>query len=434
MTGFIGSCGWALSRVQVLDDHRGMKLRQTLASLFVSHTCWAASVTYLVSENAGACHEVRVPKWSRPTTRSDEPWPISTWGCQYDLRAPSQGSIYIGLSCGSPSMWKMKERYSLDLAKPGSVGPIDEASWNAAPVLEPNFPRPPEQATYQADGLRYRDHLLAKSGPNWDLYAKAAVSPGESRVAVFSYDGIVQRSYEFSFQPERFDGTYWTEIYDVASGKRLIHIHGKFKRVDLTELQGKSYWYSGRFFVEPLETDGMHRLLVCDVDAAATSSGVTGVDAPVPLSRAKPYLNHTRSEYQMRFLDTNVPQAQVVAFRDEPVMCPGSTELIKSVNVTAVLDVQVPGTYSLQLGLHASNGQHSRWQFGQAEVHPGKDEITVSFPGNLLRLWLKSDGPLTVESGQLIRHVSDGQYLAQNVTVTAATRAYSIGRIASVCP
>jgi hypothetical protein len=178
----------------------------------------------------------------------------------------------------------------------------------------------------------------------------------------------------------------------------------------------------------------MHRLLVCDVDAAAVSSGVTGVDAPVPLSRAKPFLNHTRSQFQLRFLDTNVPQAQIVTFRDEPVPCPGSTELIKSVNVTAVLDVQVPGTYWLQLGLRDSSGHHIG-QYGNAEVHPGKDEITVSFPGNLLRLTLRSDGPFTVESGQLTRHVSDGQYWVQNVTDGAAyTKAYSIGRIARVCP
>ena len=422
----------ALSRAQSASDHRCMGLRRTLASVFVTHACWAASVTYLVSENAGACHEVRIPKWSRPKAHSGELWPVSTWGCKYDLRAPSQASIYVGLSCGSVSYWKMNERYSVDLASPENVRPIDEASWNAAPVLEPEFPRAPRPATYQPDGLRYRDHLLAKSGPNWDFYGKAAVSPGESRVAVFSYDGIVQRSYEFSFQPTRFDGTYWTEIYDVASGKRLLHIRGKFKRVDLTELQGKSYWYSGRFFVEPLETDGMHRLLVCDVDSAAKSGGVSEHDAPVPLPRAKPYLNHTRSEFQMRFLDTNVPQAQIVAFRDEPVLCPGSTDLIKSVNVTAVLDVEVPGTYWLELGMRDSSGHTTAWH-GSAELHTGKDEITVSFPGDILRLTLRSDGPLAVESGQLTRQVLDGQYWVQNVTGGAPMKAYPIGRIAGRC-
>jgi len=220
----------------------------------------------------------------------------------------------------------------------------------------------------------------------------------------------------------------------VESGKRLVQIHGKLKGVDLTELQGKSYWYSGRFFIEPLEVNGMRRLLICDVDAAAKVSGAADLDAPVPLSRAKPYLSHTRSQYQMRFLDTNSPQAQITAFRDEPVMCPGTRDMIKSVNMTAALDVQVPGTYWLRLGLRDSGGRSTDWEFGEAEVHAGKDEITVSFPGELLRLFLKSDGPFTIDSGQLTRHVSDGQFLVQNVNGAAATRSYSIARIASRCP
>jgi hypothetical protein len=410
-----------------------MKLNGALVSLFASHICCAANLTYLVSDNAGACHEVRIPKWTRPQDQA-EPWPVSSWGCGYDLRSPSQTSVYIGLSCGSSGYWRMNEKYRIDLGNSRSVSAADGGSWDTAAVLEPENPRSLEQATYQPSGLQYRSHIFPKSGPNWDLYDKASASPGETRVAVYSYDGIVERSYEPSFGPQRFDGTYWTEIYDVASGKRLLQIHGKFKGIDLTELQGKSYWYSGRYFIQPLEVYGMRRLLICDIDAAARSSGVADFDAPVPLSRARPYLNHTRSAYQMRFLETRSSQALITAFRDEPVLCPGASDMIKSVNVTAVLNVQVPGTYWLRLGLRDSSGQATAWQFGTAEVHTGKGEITVSFPGDLLRLSLRSNGPFTIDSGQLTRHVSDGQFLVQNVNSGPTTRAYSIGKIEGRCP
>jgi len=159
----------------VLDDHRVMKLQQTLASLFVSHACWAASVTYAVSENSGACHEVRIPKWSPPPADSTEPWSVSLGNCQYELRTPSQAEIYVGLSCGT-QYWKMNERYSVDLSNSRNVRPIDETSWNAAPVVEFQFPTALQQSTYQPDGLKYRDHLLAKSGPKWDGGENAAAS------------------------------------------------------------------------------------------------------------------------------------------------------------------------------------------------------------------------------------------------------------------
>ena len=201
----------------------------------------------LSPKNAEACHEVRIPKWTWPVNPT-LPLPVSTWGCGYDLRTPNQRSIYIGLPCGSGSYWRMNERYSVDLGNPQNIRPVDEDRWEAAAVREPEHARPLEQATYQPNGLQYRSHLFPKSGSNWDLYGKAVASPGESRVAVYSYDGRVERSYEGSLRPEHFDGTYWTEIYDVASGKRLLQIRGEFKEVDLTELQGKSYWVFGTFF------------------------------------------------------------------------------------------------------------------------------------------------------------------------------------------
>lgn len=289
-----------------------MKRNRLLLALLVSCTCWADSVTYRVTENAAACTEVRIPKWTPPVRDGDRYWPVGSWGCEYDVRSAGGASLYLGLSCGSTVYWRMKEKYVVDLNNPQGIHPIDEGSWEASTVLEPwKHYGNPASARFPPSGMEYEGHLYPKSGSNWDMYGKALPSPGRSRVAVYSYDGIVQRSYEPSFGPQRFDGTYWTEIYDVASTKRLIQIRGGFHGVDLTEFQGKSYWLGGRFFVEPLGVHGMRRVLICDVDAAAKSRVAAETDAPVPLSRAKPYLNHSRSDYGMARLSVESSGSRV---------------------------------------------------------------------------------------------------------------------------
>jgi hypothetical protein len=402
-----------------------MRQKWALIALYVSCTSWAASVTYRVAENAGACSEVRVPKWTRPEVDRDPTFPVSTWGCAYDVRSAGRGSIYLGLSCGSAGYWSMKEKYAVDVSKPQSVRLIDGGGWQVANVLEPANLTEPEHARFQSNGLEYQGHMYPKSGPNWDLYGKALASPGQSRIAVYSYEGIVQRSYEPSFGPQRFEGTYWTEIYDVASAKRLIQIRGGFNGVDLTELQGKSYWYGGRFFLQPLEVKGMRRLLICDVDAAARSNGVAEADAPVPLSRAKPYLHNSRSPYQMRFLETDTPQAHVTAFRDEPVFYPGTSD-IERLNITASLDVQVPGRYLLTLDLSGMQ------EMAEGELSKGEAQLTVPFPVTDLRQ-IGSGGPYTIHLIQLIRLATDGQILAQSGydRLDAKTQPYSLKSIGS---
>ena len=399
---------------------------------FTTCSCWAGRVTYRVTENAGACVEVRIPKWTRPETGDEGPWPVSSWGCEYDMRSKGGSQIYIGLSCGSVSYWRMKEHYAVDLNHSKDVRRIENDRWDAAPVLEPEAYNDGGAAKIQPEGLEYKDHFFAKSGANWDMYGKALASPGRSRMAVYSYEGIVERSYDFSFAPQHFEGTYWTEIYDVASAKRLVQIRGDFHGVDLTEFQGKSVWLGGRFFLQPLAVNGMRRVLICDIDSAARSTGVAESDAPLPLALAKPYLQYSRSYYQLRFLETRDPQAHITGFRDESVLCPASND-IGSIKVTALLDVATPGTYWLRLTLKDQSGSSIEESAG-AEVHAGKDELTVSFPGHLLRLLLKSDGPYTITSGQLTRQVIDGQFWVENVDGQVTTQPYSLPRIKTRCP
>jgi hypothetical protein len=170
-------------------------------------------------------------------------------------------------------------------------------------------------------------------------------------------------------------------------------------------MQGKSFWMGGRFFLQPLDVNGMRRLLLCDIDAAARSDGVAESDAPMPLSRSKPYLNNSASHNQLRLFEPETPQAHITGFRDEPVFYPGTSD-IKSVSVTALLDVQVPGKYWLQLNL---SGIQER---AEAELSAGSAELTIPFPVDHLRE-LGSAGPFKIHSAQLTRQVPDGQIVAE---------------------
>jgi len=233
----------------------------------------------------------------------------------------------------------MKEKYAVDVSHSKDIHRVDQAAWDDAPELELTADEP-EAAKFLDSGVQYEGHLLPKSGPRWEHYKAAALSPGKSRAAVYSYDGTITHMSEQDMSPffwkwfGRMSGTYWTEIYDVPSARRLIQISGAFRGVDLTEVQGKSYWLGGRFYLMPLKPNGMRSFLLCDVDLAAKSSGAGETEAP---ALSDPHAWE-------RFLSPRTPQANMTGLHDEAVLCDG-THNIEAVNVTVSLDVQVPGRY-----------------------------------------------------------------------------------------
>jgi hypothetical protein len=204
----------------------------------------------------------------------------------------------------------------------------------------------------------------------------------------------------------RYNGRYWIDIYDAASARRLIQLRGEFHGDKPDYFQGKAKWLNGSLYVLPLEPRGMRRLLICDVDAAAKASGVAESDAAVPLERAKPYFNHSRSTYQMRFLDPETPQARITGFQDQPVYRPGTNQ-IETVKVTALLEVQTPGRYSLRLDL-ANMQEH-----GEADLDRGNARITIPFAAARLREG-GVGGPFRITWAHLTRQVGDGQKEADN--------------------
>lgn len=419
-------------------------MRRVLVTFLIGSVWAMGSVTYRVSENAAACSDVRIPAWTRPAGSGDPAWQINTWGCEYDVRTRGQ-LLYLGLSCGSALYWRMIEKYAVDLRHPEGIREIGEAMWDTASVQEPTM------GGVWADSPRQQGDAGAKFPKSGPKYAGAAPSPGGSRIAVDSWSGTVRDPPQiFGEYPgsslrfikdmmlARYDGQYWIDIYDQASIRRLVQIRGDFHGDSPVYFQGKAKWLNGRYYLLPLDPRGMRRLLVCDIDAAARVRGVAESDAPVPLARAKPFLQHSRSLYQMRFLKPETPQAHITGFHDEPVINP-TTGHIESVNVTASLDVQIPGEYSLELDL--SDVQER----AVSAVPFGNAELTVAFPVTRLRE-LGLGGPYRIRHARLIRIVDDGQIVAENSfdhevataaqlgtvsLIDASTQAYSLNSLGS---
>jgi hypothetical protein len=136
-------------------------------------------------------------------------------------------------------------KYAVDLSYPKDIHRISQAAWDDAPALKPTKEEA-WPADFLADGIQYQGSLLPKSGPKWDYLQKASMSPGKSRMAVYSFDGTVTRMSEQDMSPWFWKwygplrGTYWTEIYDLLSARLLIQISGAFRGVDLTVVQGRA--------------------------------------------------------------------------------------------------------------------------------------------------------------------------------------------------
>ena len=113
------------------------------------------------------------------------------------------------------------------------------------------------------------------------------------------------------------------------------------------------------------------------------------------------------------------PQAHITAFRDEPVLNP-VTGKIEKVNITASLDVQVPGWYSLELKVsdHTENAT--------GDLSAGAWQLTVSVPVDHL-LESGSAGPFRIDSARLIRQVADGQVVADDRFYTELPTAVGAG-------
>jgi hypothetical protein len=205
--------------------------------LFVLLVCCAAAmgrVRYQVTGNASTCSEVRIPRWTRPAAHANDSRDIDSWGCEYDVRRQAN-TIYVGLSCGSTGYWRMQEKYVVDLAHPGQIRKIDEAVWEAGPVLEPSNGAGFDQYQTQQKPFEYRGKTFPTSGPKW---GGAAPSPAGTRVAVNSWSGTIRdppdlmeytgglREFVIDSIRAHSDGHYWIDIYDAGAYSVWLRFRG----------------------------------------------------------------------------------------------------------------------------------------------------------------------------------------------------------------
>ncbi len=69
------------------------------------------------------------------------------------------------------------------------------------------------------------------------------------------------------------NGHYYVDLYNVASGERVLAIQGEFHGVDPHHFFDKSAWISKRHFVLPLDDKNpRRRFIICDVQRASSTS------------------------------------------------------------------------------------------------------------------------------------------------------------------
>jgi len=278
------------------------------------------------------------------------------------------------------------------------------------------------------------------------------MSPSRSWEAEYTWSGTVRdpvgppsyassiadrmMDWIFPWTAARYEGHYWTDIYDVRSGKRLIQIRGVFHRESPAGFQGRANWFASRFYVMPLEAneeipltlrpEGMRRLLICDVQAAATAKGESDSINPVtPLGK------YSRSSYQTRLLEPETQEAKIVGLHDEPVFRP-NTNTIEGVNVSAAAEVRVPAEYTLDWEVAGTQNRVITY------LSSGIGDLTLLVPAARLRA-LGVNGPYRIKIGRLTRQAGDGEVLSFDPAITAlidlgfsiepingTTRAYSL--------
>jgi len=146
--------------------------RRILLSTLCAAFQLRAGVAYRVTQGGGACHEIRIPKWTPTKEMVDSRRETDTGFCEYELRKASEAKLYIGLVCPAGHLvWKIPEKYGVNLLHPGKLQPAVAAVWESAMELRRSrqFIAPLSGINFRIldTGLEYEGRLLAKSGPKW---------------------------------------------------------------------------------------------------------------------------------------------------------------------------------------------------------------------------------------------------------------------------
>jgi hypothetical protein len=247
---------------------------------------YGGSLSYSVSLNPGACREIHLGQFTVPPAAFTA-YDVVTGYCRPDVRTAGEAWLYATAACHvRGNTWiPAPQKYAVDLSGRKGTRRISEAEWEAAselPVSErPLLPRP--------DVIKWDGPILLPSGPRWKGIGASVpwshLSSTGARAAINSWDGF-EITYTFldptSFgQRDKVKGEYWVDIYETATARPLIRIHGSFRGAEPSIFLNQANWYSDRYYVMPVGGTthvyefNLRDLLVCDADAASRVNGTS---------------------------------------------------------------------------------------------------------------------------------------------------------------
>jgi hypothetical protein len=145
--------------------------------------------------------------------------------------------------------------------------PATEVEWQSGRVLHPLARRVAGRAE-DGDSFPYSGRTLKTSARNWfgsaDMSTRLSIN--EAYLALFTWNGVVNYPDPFGgvLQSSRKEGRYFFDIYNVANGRKVALIRGRFHDFWPGFLIDLSFWLEGSRFVVPL-SDDMRRLAVCEI-------------------------------------------------------------------------------------------------------------------------------------------------------------------------
>ena len=171
----------------------------------------AGGITYKVTLNPEACHEVHLGRLKVPAEVGPRYSDVIAGGFFYDLRFAGGPELYLSTVTQSRNrLVASPEKYAVDLSRPRRVRRVTDAEWESAPLL----PRSKNGAfPNRSDGIEYRGPVLKRSGPKWSGIGvgpppESFFSLGMRRAAVNSWDGYeILAGYNEIFLRDKIRGT-----------------------------------------------------------------------------------------------------------------------------------------------------------------------------------------------------------------------------------
>ena len=252
------------------------RLNLLLTGLIVARALSAASVA-VVTTGDEYCNTIRLPGgWRVP---EEDKFGEFQRGTEYEFRRLNAATgEYLIAAISTEAHWRKQpadytlNKFWVDLTGNQRARLATEQEWNSATIA----PASGELFDVRGSDPRHGDNYLfgrnsfAKSGPRWPaLGDQVRISDDGKWIAVQSWKGNSYQDAPDLMLQVSLDGSerFFVDIYDVASGKKLISLDGIDRDFSAGDAPlHATFWLDSRYFILPL---GILRekFLVCEVPA-----------------------------------------------------------------------------------------------------------------------------------------------------------------------